>query len=197
MVPMRDGIKLFTQVYTPKNKSEKYPFLMDRTPYNASPKGENKLDYRNTLGPHHSFTKEGFIFVRQDVRGRYLSEGKFLHVRPVVSQRGDSNLVDESTDTYDTIKWLLNTIPNHNGRAGMFGCSYGGFYSIYGAINAHPALVAVTPQAPVADWFIGDDWHHNGAFFLFQALGWMGRNDFDRKEPASTRPGSENIYPYS
>jgi len=120
-----------------------------------------------------------------------------LQVRPIVFEKGNPNIVDETTDTYDTIEWLLKNIPNNNGKVGMFGCSYGGYYSSVGAINAHPALVAVTPQAPAVDWFIGDDWHHNGAFFLFQAVGWMGRNDFDRPEPILKRPSPENIYPYS
>lgn len=197
MVPMRDGARLFTQVYVPKNSSEKYPFLYDRTPYNVSPKGERKIDYKDTLGSHFGFTEEGFIFVRQDVRGKFLSEGEFVHVRPVISDTGDSTFVDESTDTYDTIEWLLKSIPNHNGKVDIYGCSYGGFYALVGAINAHPALVAVTPQAPGADWFIGDDWHHNGAFFLMHAINWLRSNDFERPEPIDIDPRSDFTYPYS
>ena len=188
MVPMRDGKKLFTQVYIPKDKGEKYPMLMTRTLYNVSPKGEQKMDYRNNLGPNTNFMREKYIFVRQDVRGKFMSEGEFLQVRPVLNQYRSRKDIDETTDTYDTIDWLVKNIPNNNGRVGMFGCSYGGFYSVLGAVNAHPALKAISPHAPVADWFVGDDWHHNGAFFMFQAVNWMRRNDFNRPKPIKNYP---------
>jgi putative CocE/NonD family hydrolase len=197
MIPMRDGIKLFTQVYTPKDKSQTYPILFTRTPYNAAPKGEEKINYRNVLGPNMDFVKEKYIFVRQDVRGKFLSEGEFLQVRPILKEYRSKKDVDEATDTYDTIEWLIKNIANNNGRVGMFGCSYGGFYSVLGAVNAHPALKAISPHAPVADWFMGDDWHHNGALFLFQAVSWLRSNDNIRPKPIKNWPTRAFNFPYN
>lgn len=197
MIPMRDGKKLFTQVYTPKDKSQKYPILFTRTPYNAAPKGEEKINYRNVLGPNMDFVKEKYIFVRQDVRGKFLSEGDFLQVRPVLKAYRSKKDIDETTDTYDTIDWLVKNIGNNNGNVGMFGCSYGGFYSVLGAVNAHPALKAISPHAPVSDWFIGDDWHHNGALFLFQAVSWLRGNDNIRPKPIKNWPPRAFQFPYN
>jgi len=163
-IPMRDGTHLFTAVYVPNGASRRqtYPILMTRTPYSVAPYGADR--YRTTLGPAAAFEREGFIFVWQDVRGRYLSEGQFVDVRPhVPRKRGKST--DESSDTYDTIAWLLENVPYHNGKVGLWGLSYGGFYAAAGAIDSHPALVAVSPQAPIADWF-WDDMHRHGAFNL-------------------------------
>lgn len=157
MVPMRDGVKLYTQVYTPTFTKEKLPFLMMRTPYKVSP--YNSHEYRKKLGPYPEFDKEGFIFVFQNVRGRFLSEGKFVNMRPHTKQSSAAN------DTYDTIEWLLKNIPNHNGKVGTRGISYPGFQAAAGMINSHPALKAVMPQAPIADWY-WDDMHHHGAFAL-------------------------------
>jgi len=180
-IPMRDGVKLYTAVYTPKDTSKKVPILMTRTPYSLRPYGVDH--YRTSLGPSEHFAKAGYIFVYQDVRGRWMSEGRFEQVRPhIPSKRGNSD-VDESTDTYDSIEWLIRHVPGHNGRVGLWGISYPGFYAAAGIIDAHPALKASSPQAPVADWFIGDDFHHNGAFFLAHAFRWLIGNDKPHPEP--------------
>jgi putative CocE/NonD family hydrolase len=162
-VPMRDGARLFTAVYVPKDASQRYPFLLVRTPYSVAPYGVDR--YPATLGPSEHFQKEGFIFVYQDARGRYLSEGEFQQVRPFKPAKGPAD-VDESTDTYDTIEWLLKNVPNHNGRAGMVGISQPGFHVAASLIDSHPALKAASPQAPTADYYMGDDVYHNGAFML-------------------------------
>src|SRR6185503_14575183 len=159
-IPMRDGIRLFTAIYIPKDRSTTYPILLKRTPYNVGPYGTDR--YAENLGPSPLIAKEGYIFAYQDVRGRWMSEGAFEHVRPHRPAKAAKE-IDESTDTYDTIDWLLKNIPAHNGRVGLWGISYPGFYAAAGAIDAHPALKAVSPQAPVSDWFSSDDWHHNGA----------------------------------
>jgi putative CocE/NonD family hydrolase len=163
-IPMRDGIKLFTSVYVPKDSSVAYPMMMVRTPYSIAPYGID--NYKGFLGPSDLFTKEGFIFVYQDVRGRYLSEGKFIDV-PAHVKDG----VDESTDTYDSIDWLIKNIPNNNGKVGISGISYPGFYAAFSLINSHPALKAVSPQAPMGDVGNGDDAYHNGAFYLAANFG--------------------------
>lgn len=165
MVPVRDGIRLFTSIYEPKDKSKSYPIMLNRTPYTVRPYGAD--EFRGALGPSALFAREGYIFVYQDVRGRWRSEGVFEDVRPDIDNRTTKD-IDESTDTYDTIEWLLKDIPNDNGRVGMWGISYPGFYTSAGAIDSHPALRAISPQAPVSDWFHGDDMHHNGALFLAQ-----------------------------
>ena len=170
MIPMRDGVKLFTSIYEPKAQTEKYPIMFDRTPYSVAPYGKDKdgnEQFKTSLGPDEFFPREGFIFVYQDVRGRWASEGEFVDVRPETARPGTKD-IDESTDTYDTIDWLVKNVPNNNGRVGMWGISYPGFYTSAGAINSHPALKAISPQAPVSDWFHGDDMHHNGALFLAQ-----------------------------
>ena len=172
---MRDGKKLFTAVYVPKDSSQTYPILLTRTPYSVSPYGAD--EYKTDLGPSAHFGNAGYIFVYQDVRGRWMSEGDFVHVRPYIVQKSGPQDVDETSDTWDTIDWLTKHLPGHNGKVGMYGISYPGFYTSCGMIDAHPALVAASPQAPVADWFIGDDWHHNGAFFLAHAFSWMSGND--------------------
>ncbi|HRH46295.1 MAG TPA: CocE/NonD family hydrolase [Pyrinomonadaceae bacterium] len=169
MIPMRDGVKLFTVLYEPKNKSNKYPILLNRTPFSVFPYGkdENGQDwYKPLLGPSDLFAREGFIFVYQDVRGLWQSEGKFEHLRPaILKSTTDTN---ESTDAYDTIDWLLKNTPNNNGRVGIYGVSYAGFYASAALINSHPAIKAASPQAPVSDCFLGDDFHHNGALILAQ-----------------------------
>lgn len=168
-IPMRDGIKLFTAVYTPRDTSRQYPILLQRTPYGVDPYGENAYPTRRT-GSWHHLAEEGFIFVFQDVRGRFMSEGEFVNMRPYQPYKSGSQEIDEASDTYDTIDWLLKNISHHNGRVGMWGISYPGFYAAMGAMDAHPALKAVSPQAPIADWFVGDDFHHNGAFGLNMAF---------------------------
>ena len=159
-IPVRDGVKLFTTVYTPKDTSKKYPLLMMRTPYSVGPYGKDA--YRSSLGPSNEFLTQGYIFVYQDVRGRYLSEGTFVNMRPQLDRKKSAKEVDESSDTYDTIDWLVKNVPNHNGKVGLYGISYPGFYAAAGMIDAHPALKAVSPQAPIADWFY-DDFNHHGA----------------------------------
>ncbi len=181
-IPMRDGVKLFTSIYEPKDKSNKYPILMSRTPYSVSPYGADK--FKTSLGPNTLFAKEGYIFVYQDVRGRYMSEGEFVNVRPDIANT-DKTKIDESTDTYDTIDWLIKNIENNAGKVGTYGISYPGFYTSAGSIDSHPALKACSPQAPVSDWFHGDDMYHNGAFFLAQNYRFFASVGFPRPAPVN------------
>lgn len=160
-VPMRDGVKLFTSVYVPNDTNEKYPIMFQRTPYRVAPYGSDK--YKSRLGPSEIFEKEGFIFVFQDVRGKFMSEGEFVNMRPQDAYKRGKKATDDATDTYDTIEWLVKNIDGNNGKVGMWGTSYPGYYTSVGSINAHPALKAISPQAPIADWFF-DDFHRNGAF---------------------------------
>jgi len=164
LVPMRDGIKLFTSIYLPKDTTQKYPFIITRTPYSVAPYGAS--DFKTGLGPSALFIREGYIFVYQDVRGKWQSEGEFVNTRPFNPDKKNKNDIDESSDTYDTVDWLLKNISNNNGRVGVWGISYPGFYATASILSGHPAIKAVSPQAPVTDWFIGDDITHNGAFFL-------------------------------
>ncbi|MBY0573346.1 MAG: CocE/NonD family hydrolase [Undibacterium sp.] len=163
-IPMRDGKFLFTSVYVPRDASstKPYPILLVRTPYTVAPYGADK--YRSALGPTSEFEKEGFIFAFQDVRGTTMSEGEFVNMRPHNDHKVGSSDIDESSDTYDSIEWMIKHLPNNNGKVGQWGISYPGFYTSAGAIDSHPALKAVSPQAPIADWFKGDDMHRNGAF---------------------------------
>jgi uncharacterized protein len=162
-IPMRDGVKLFTAVYVPKDDSRTYPFLMMRTPYSIDPYGADQ--YKEDLGPSPVFGREGYIFVYQDVRGCFQSEGEYVNMRPHNPHKGPKE-IDESSDTWDTIDWLLKNVPGNNGKVGQWGISYPGFYTAAAMVDAHPALKASSPQAPVTDWFVGDDFHHNGALFL-------------------------------
>jgi hypothetical protein len=227
-IPMRDGTRLFTAVYVPKDESVRYPMLLIRTPYSVGPYGADQ--YRGDLGPSALFGKSGYIFVYQDVRGRYMSEGQFVDVRPVLPRTGPHRItnpsppaplpqgergvalvplkapailpkgergvalgplkggrdsIDESSDTWDTIQWLTQHIANHNGKVGMWGISYPGYYAAAGMLDAHPALKAVSPQAPISDWFVGDDWHHNGALMLNHAFNFMA--DFGHPRPQPTK----------
>lgn len=186
-IPMRDGIKLFTAIYIPKNKGKKYPFMINRTPYTVSPYGESK--YKTTLGPSPLFLREGFIFVYQDVRGKWMSEGEFVDVRPHIDQKKGKKDIDESSDTYDTIDWLIKNIPDNNGKAGIYGISYPGFYSTASLPGAHEGLKAVSPQAPVTDWFMGDDFHHNGAFMLADAFSFYSSFGVPRPKPITPDKG--------
>jgi putative CocE/NonD family hydrolase len=162
-IPMRDGKQLFTVVYTPRDTSRSYPVMLTRTPYSVGPYGP--AAYPRGLGPSARFADEGFIFVYQDVRGRFMSEGDFVHMTPWRGMAGAA-ATDESTDTYDTIEWVVTHIPHNSGRVGIWGISYPGFFTAAALVNAHPALKAASPQAPQADWFLGDDVHHHGAFLL-------------------------------
>jgi putative CocE/NonD family hydrolase len=180
-IPMRDGVKLFTAIYIPKTRSQKYPILLTRTPYSCRPYGTDQ--YNGHIGPSELFEKSGYIFVEQDVRGRFMSEGTFVNMRPYIENKNGSTDVDESSDTYDTIDWLIKHVPNNNGRVGMWGISYPGFYTAAGMIDAHPALVAASPQAPVTDWFMGDDWHHNGALQIAHMISFLPWFDRPRPKP--------------
>lgn len=190
-IPMRDGTKLFTAIYVPKNTSKKYPFLINRTPYTVSPYGEDK--YKTMLGPTALYLKEGFIFVYQDVRGKWMSEGEYVDVRPHVDHKKGKTDIDESSDTYDTIDWLVKNIPNNNGKAGLYGISYPGFYSAAALPGAHQALKAVSPQAPVTDWFMGDDFHHNGAFMLADAFNFYATFGVPRPHPITPDKGPKGF----
>jgi putative CocE/NonD family hydrolase len=166
-IPMRDGVTLFTSVYAPNDTSKAHPILLVRTPYSVGPYGADR--YKTRLGPTAEFERDGYIFVFQDVRGKFMSEGEFVNMRPHVAVKQGPEDIDESTDTYDTIEWLVEHLPNTNGRVGMWGSSYPGFYTSAGMIDSHPALVAASPQAPIADWYY-DDMHHHGAFTLSMAF---------------------------
>jgi len=190
MVPMRDGVRLFTSFYIPKDSLEKHPFLMTRTPYSCAPYGENKMMAAwNSYGM--VYLRENYIFVSQDVRGRYMSEGVFADVRPFNKNKKTKKEIDEASDTYDAIDWMLKNIPGNNGNVGIFGISYPGFYSTEAALSGHPALKAVSPQAPVTDWFIGDDFHHNGAFFMMDAFSFYPT--FGKPHPKPTQDYGEGF----
>lgn len=162
MIPMRDGVKLYTEIFTPREAREKLPLLLTRTPYGT---GNSKGDHPALRTSYKELAQDGYIFVWQDIRGRYNSEGQFVMQRPPRDKR-DPQAIDESTDTYDTIEWLLKNVPDHNGRAGILGISYGGWLAAMAMLDPHPALKAASPQASPADMWMGDDFHHNGAFRL-------------------------------
>jgi uncharacterized protein len=164
MIPMRDGVRLYTQVFTPAPSGEKLPFLLIRTPY-----GVGQMDSARLSAALPELTAEGYIFVQQDIRGRFKSEGQFVMLRQPRDPK-DKGAIDESTDTYDTIEWLLKNVPNNNGRVGMAGTSYGGWLTVMGMLDPHPALKAAVPAASPADMWLGDDFHHNGAFRLSYGL---------------------------
>ena len=170
-IAMRDGVRLFTAVYVPKDDAESYPILLQRTPYGVRPYGADNYP-EQPRGPLKHYAAERFIFAYQDVRGRNGSGGQFVHVRPHRTQKTADD-VDESTDTYDTIDWLVKNVPDNNGNVALLGISYPGFYAAAGMIDAHPALKCASPQAPIADWFIGDDFRHNGALYLAHAFGFI------------------------
>jgi hypothetical protein len=184
-INMRDGVKLFTSIYTPKNSSIPHPILLNRTPYNIEPVGPNSFNLFVQL--YTRYTQDEYIMVFQDVRGKYMSEGEFEDIRPVISEKKSNKDIDESTDTWDTVDWLIKNIKNNNGNVGIFGISYPGFYSTMGLINAHPAVKAVSPQAPVTAWFLGDDFHHNGAFFVLDCFDFYFSNGQPHRMP--TRKG--------
>jgi putative CocE/NonD family hydrolase len=168
-IQMRDGVHLFTSVYVPKDASRTYPFLINRTPYSVAPYGADQ--YRKRLGPSSAFDTSGYIFVFQDVRGRFLSEGTFVEMTPHIDNKKSNQDVDDSSDLYDTLEWLLKNVPNNNGKAGIWGISYPGFYTSSSIIDTHPALKAASPEAPITDLYQGDDAYHNGAFMLAANFG--------------------------
>ncbi|MEO2070701.1 MAG: CocE/NonD family hydrolase [Zunongwangia sp.] len=161
-IPMRDGTKLHTTIYSPKDTSKKYPIIMQRTPYSSRPYGEGQM--RSMIGPNPYLMQQGNIIVYQDVRGRWMSEGKYDNMRAYIPNKKGKQF-DEASDTYDTIDWLVKNVDNNNGNVGMWGISYPGFYSVYSLVDSHKALKAVSPQAGISDFFF-DDFHHNGAYLL-------------------------------
>jgi putative CocE/NonD family hydrolase len=185
-IPMRDGVRLFTTIYAPNDKSETHPILMIRTPYSCAPYGK---DFTSRLWGGHwrYYARENYIIIVQDVRGRWMSEGEFVDVRPFNKNKTGKE-TDEASDTYDAIDWIIKNVANNNGRVGIFGISYPGFYATMAAASQHPALKAVSPQAPVTEWFMGDDFHHNGAFF--QMDGFSFYSSFGKPRPKPTTVGS-------
>lgn len=190
MIPMRDGTKLYTAIYAPKDNSQKWPILMERTAYGNLPYGPTRL--RPRLGPSPEFQKRGYIFVYQDVRGRWRSEGRFVYSSPPKSNHKGTEF-DESTDAYDTIEWLLKNVPNNNGKVGLCGISQDGFYATHSLLSGHPAIKAVSPQAPVTDRYRGDDDHHNGAYFLAQRFNLLYFFGVTRPIPTEARPPNFRI----
>ncbi|GAA4807431.1 CocE/NonD family hydrolase [Olivibacter ginsenosidimutans] len=189
-IPMRDGKRLFTSIYLPLDSSKTYPIMFMRTPYSVAPYGRG---LKVPLGPSMQFAQEGFIFVYQDIRGKYLSEGTFMAVRPYIPHKRKSDEVDESSDAYDTIDWLIKNL-NNNGKVGVWGISAPGGYATATLIDSHPAVVAVSPQAPVTDWFMGDDRHHNGAFMLMGSFAFVSSYGKYRNEPSVVGPLGFNNY---
>ncbi len=183
-IPVRDGVRLHTAIYSPRDTSRTYPILLIRTPYSVAPYGDAM---RTSLGPSEELARDRYIFVYQDVRGRMMSEGTFVNVTPHIDDKRRPDQVDESSDTHDTITWLLANVAGHNGRVGMWGISYPGFYAAAGMIDHHPALVAVSPQAPIADWYF-DDFFHHGAFFLPHFFNFFVNFGRPRPAPTSTSP---------
>lgn len=192
-IPMRDGVKLFTSIYIPKDATKKYPIMLTRTPYSCAPYGEGK--FRNFWSRNtREYFKQGYIVVMQDVRGCYMSEGTYEDIRPFNPNKKTKKDVDEASDTYDAIDWMVKNVPTNNGNVGVSGISYPGFYSTMAALCGHPALKAVGPQAPVTDWFIGDDVHHKGAFFLMDDFDFDYSFGVPRPKP-TTKDGPDFIYP--
>ncbi|NQV73233.1 CocE/NonD family hydrolase [bacterium] len=183
-IPMRDGVNLFATIYVPNDTTQTYPFLIKRTPYSSGPYEAGK--YLDHIGPTGTarFAEEGYIVVYQDVRGRFMSEGTFVNMTPNHPGNEPGAPVDESSDTYDTVDWLLENVHPNNGNVGLWGISYPGFYAAASIIDTHPAIKASSPQAPIGDWFIGDDFHHNGAFYLQDGFRFFHR--FDHIEPTPT-----------
>jgi putative CocE/NonD family hydrolase len=191
-IPMRDGVKLFTSVYVPKDMSITYPIMMDRTPYSVAPYGEDQ--YKKTLGPSDEFEKAGYIFVYQDVRGRYESEGEFVEMRPHIDNKASSKDVDDASDMYDSVEYLLKHVPDNNGKVGIWGISYPGFYTSASIIDSHPAIKAASPQAPMTNLFMGDDSYHGGAFMLAANFGFYA-NFLPQKNPISA-VDAEKVIPF-
>ena len=184
-IPMRDGTKLYTIVYAPKDAEKvRYPIMLNRTPYSIGPYGPGR--YKTTISPSSTMLHEGYIFAFQDVRGRYMSEGQFVDMRPQKVKYAGKTDFDESTDTFDAIEYLVKKGPKNNGRVGQWGISYPGFYTSTGLLSRHPALKAASPQAPIADWF-WDDFHHNGAFFLPHAFNFMASFGLPRPVPTAAK----------
>ncbi|MEO8336285.1 MAG: CocE/NonD family hydrolase, partial [bacterium] len=185
-IRMRDGTQLFTAIYTPRDSSKRYPIMLMRTPYGVGPYGADA--YPAALGPWKAFQDDGFIFVNQDVRGRYMSEGYYSFMTPYIVEKHGAKDVDESTDTYDTIDWLVKNIAGNNGRVGTWGNSAPGFFVAAGLPDAHPAHKAAYPSAPMIDWYLGDDRHHNGALTLAQTFNFLSNFDQPRDGLVTSYP---------
>ncbi|MFN8255971.1 MAG: CocE/NonD family hydrolase [Bacteroidales bacterium] len=198
-ITMRDGVKLFTSFYIPKDSTKTYPMLMFRTPYNIEPGGEKNFNY--FLSGYYRYVKENYILVFQDVRGRYMSEGEFEDIRPYNPNKKTNKDIDEASDTYDAVDWLIKNVPYNNGKVGVTGVSYPGFYSTMAILSGHPAIKAVSPQAPVTAWFMGDDFHHNGAMFLLDCFTFYSsfgkpRNGLSRTGPSGYRWKVQDNYQF-
>lgn len=210
LIPMRDGVKLFTAYYVPKalpGAMQTYPILLTRTPYGVAPYGVDAYPGADNgrvlrrFAPSPEIVRDGFIIAHQDVRGKMMSEGTFVDVRPLRTSPTDKTAIDETTDAYDTIEWLVKNVPRNNGNVGVWGISYPGFYAAQAAISGHPALKAASPQAPVTDWFAGDDFHHNGAFFLADAFDFYVNFGKPRPKPTTSSTwgyahDSADVYDY-
>jgi putative CocE/NonD family hydrolase len=191
-ISMRDGIKLFTSIYIPNDKIEKHPILLTRTPYSVSPYGPNFRPFWWSSYEMRYF-REGYIIVKQDIRGKYMSEGQFEVVRPFNPNKKTKKDIDEASDSYDTIDWLVKNIPNNNGKVGGMGISFPGFYATMIALSGHPALKAVSPQAPVTDRFFGDDDHHNGVMMLMDAYEFQVAYGFAAPSRGPSRQGVKGM----
>ncbi|GGC59107.1 CocE/NonD family hydrolase [Undibacterium terreum] len=190
-IPMRDGTRLFTVVYVPKDSSRSYPFLVGRTPYGVGVYDQGQSHYGvdyypPALGPSRDFETSGYIFVNQDVRGRYMSEGSWQEMTPHQKAKREAGEGNESQDMHDTVEWLLKNVPNNNGKVGIWGISYGGFYTSASIIDSHPAIKAASPQAPVTDLYMGDDSYHGGAFMLAANFGFYSA--FTKEQNPTTLP---------
>ncbi len=183
MIPMRDGVKLFTSIYEPIDATKQTPIIMQRTPYQASPYGDG-YSY-NLWGKLRNYARERYVIVLQDVRGKWMSEGEFVDVRPFIGNKQGNNDIDEASDTYDTAEWLINNVKS-NGSIGVLGTSYPGFYATMAALSGHPAIKAVSPQAPVTDWWMGDDYHHHGVLMITDMLNFVAQY-FGRPRPVPTQ----------
>lgn len=200
MIPMRDGVKLFTSVYIPNDSTENHPMLMRRSPYSSGPYGLDTPMNSQLWGDLYAYARKNYIFVFQDVRGQYMSDGTYENIRPFIANKKDGQ-IDEASDSYDTADWLVKHISHNNGNIGVYGISYPGFYALMAGAANHPAIKAVSPQAPVFNWFLGDDFHHNGAFFLKDAFSFLDsfgqvREKKTTEWPKSTVQYTENDYEF-
>jgi uncharacterized protein len=195
-ITMRDGTRLFTSMYIPLDSTEKHPILLTRTPYSCAPYGENNWrPWWNRF--QREYFKQGYIMVTQDMRGRYMSEGEFHIIPPYLKNKKSKSDVDEASDTYDAIDWLVNNVPGNNGKVGVVGISYPGFAATEASLSGHPALVAVSPQAPTTDAFMGDDVHHNGAFMLADTYGFLVEFGIGKPRKGPTAENAVGIPPFT